>query len=406
MSSFFAAIQNWFSAGFHGRHLGLILQELGKLQPDALTSFVSAACGIPKAKLKRARFEAEVTFRGSKGWRRSDLAVFLEDEEEPTVLVEIKYFDKPLPETGTKPAQLDDYQAWKRNGPNRHVLILSREMYQVEGLILWRWDALARHLRPYVAKSDLIHMLVEYLQQEGIVMQNVDGYALMRYFKRLVCHNWKSGVLANNIEGPAEFTRLMKNLRLMSGTFEQQFKNAWREAGAKVDGKAALTKVASIDFLVRHTLKAATEASKLVDKDGELRSDMKNGGYVDVYAKHALGSGSMRYMRIVYGMYFAVSPNDTKEDPPLAYLYADAYGYEINRAGLNVYHGQKIKFAWVTDDAEISIERIEGHLRSLLQKTINKLADANLPLQPVQKKALIILKKSLRQGDLPELEAA
>lgn len=406
MSSFFAAIQNWFSAGFHGRHLGLILQELGKLQPEALTSFVSTACGIPKTQFKRARFEAEVTFKGSKGWRRADLAVFLEDEEEPTVLVEIKYFDKPLPETGTKPAQLDDYRTWKQKGPGRHVLILSREMLHAEGLVLRRWDALARHLRPYVAKSDLIHMLVEYLEQEGIVMQNVDGYALMRYFKRLVCHNWKSGVLANNIEGPAEFTRLMKNLRLMSGTFEQQFKSAWREAGTKVDGKAALTKLASIDFSVRHTLKPATEKRSLVDDDGDLRSDMKDGGYVYVYATHALGSGSGRYMRIEYGVYFAVSPIDARDDPPLAYLYATAYGHEIHRAKLDVYHQQKIKFAWVTDDAEVSIERIEGHLHSLLQKTIHKLADANLPLQPKQKKALMILRKSLRQGDVPELEAA
>jgi hypothetical protein len=404
MASFFAAIQNWFSGGFHGRHLGLILQEIGRLQPAAIASFISNACDIPARDLKGARYEAEVSFQPSIGqhYRRADLAVYLAGEETPTILVEIKYYDGELKGTETKPAQFDDYRNWITGDDGRKVLVLSRESYfkaEGETLEFKRWDEFARHLRPYGQKSDLIKMLVDYLEEEGIVMQNVDGYSLMRYFKRLLCHDWNSGVLANNLEGPAEFTRLMKNLKMTSGTYETHFKKAVREAGLKVEGKEGVSKAPTIDFRLINSIKPPTsDELSLIDDEDDLVSKFKNGGVVKVSATHSLGNGQTKYLRIEYGMIFEVSPNDSKNAPPKVKLYAEANGHKLHKAEEHVWHERSIKYDWVTDLAETSLERVETHLTGLLRKAIDEVVEADLPLEQHQKKALKLLQKSLAIG--------
>jgi hypothetical protein len=81
LTSFFRSIQNWFGGDYYGRHLGLILQEIGNRHQKALTSFLAEACQLPLQDFKSARFQAEWSFAGQAGGRRrADLAIFLEED--------------------------------------------------------------------------------------------------------------------------------------------------------------------------------------------------------------------------------------------------------------------------------------------------------------------------------------
>lgn len=405
MVSFFGAIQNWFAADLYGRHLGLILQEVGNRRPECITSFVSDVFGIPRRDLKNARFQAEYSFNGQRGRRRADLAIFREDEDEPVVLVEIKYHDKPLPQTEFKPAQLVDYQAWRnQNTGERHVLLLSRELYRAEDIEVRRWDALTHHLRPYAANSDLIDMLVSYLEEEGNAMQNINGHSLTRYLKRFVC-NGKPG--ANNFSGPIEFSNLLKNMQLTSGFFHGHFKAAWKSAGIKVVGEDydRRSKVASIDFTVLNRVKSVREGRSLVDDSGWLHGELKNGGRIFVFARHSLGH-AQDWLRVSYGVMFDVSPDDSAEAPPKTYLWAEMRGGELSREGREIWTDRKINFAWVTDDAERTSGRIEEHLNKLLLDVIGQALSTKIRLLAQQKKALTLLQRSLASGRQPLLTAA
>lgn len=402
MSSFFGSIQNWFTGDFHGRHLGLILQEVGNRRPEALTSFIGIVCGIPRQKLKNPRFQAEYSFPGMRGKRRADIAIFFDDEDEPSVLIEIKYYDKPMPETESKPAQLEDYRAWRNSDrENRHVILLSRELYGADDIDVRRWNSFAQHLRPYAEKSDLIDMLVKYLQEEGNVMQNINGGALTKYIKRYLCYS-KAG--ANNVEGPVEFSNLLKNVQLLSGNFHGHFKSAWKEAGVKIEGEsyARRSKVASIDFNVWNRLKSVKKGISVVDGQGGLRNDLKDGGTISVFAQHSLGHGQ-NWLRVDYGLWFNVSPDDSEGDPPEACLFADIRGGTLVRAGTQISTSKKINFNWVTSESERRSDAVEGKLNQLILIAVAKLLDSKILLQPQQKKALTLLNRSLSSGLLPSL---
>ncbi len=403
MKSFFGAIQHWFGADCYGRHLGLILQEIGRHQRKALASFISAECGIPMAQLRDARFEAEYTFHGTAGPRRADLAVFAGDDDTPLALVEIKYHDKPLAETATKAAQMTDYRAWAAR-ERRPVLLLSREPYAEAGIVCRRWNTLARHLRPYGEQSDLVGMLVEFLEEEGNVMQDIDKAVLLKYLKRHVCNRSQG---ANNIAGPAAFGALLKNLQLMSGTFHLYVKDAWRDAGLKVEGEHydKRSKSASIDFRVRGRLKSVADTASVTDEHECVRDELKDGGYVTAFARHSLGHAPDR-LRLAYGVYFDVSPGNTADAPPATWLFAELYGTATEKADMNIYVERKIDFAWVTDKAELRADKVEEHLGKLICQAIGTALDAKLALLPQQARALKMLCKALPSMHAPHGEAA
>lgn len=402
VASFFSAIQNWFSADVYGRHLGLIMQEIGAREPDALTSFLCASFHIPRKELKNARFQAEYSFKGLRGWRRADLAVFRANDDEPIILIEIKYHDKPLPETELKPAQLVDYRAWC-NGRigERHVLVLSRELYRAEDLAVKRWDALTRHLRAHAENSDLVGMLIDYLEEEGNAMQNINGSSLIRYMKRLVC-NGEFG--ANNVNGPSEFSGLLKNMRLTSGVFHPHFKAAWRTAGQKVLGEEHVrrSKAASIDFSVWNHTKSLSLGRSAVDEHGWFDNRLRNGGNIDVIASHSLAHAK-DWVRVRYGVTFEVSPGNAVADAPITYLWADVRGARVRSSGAKIQKSRKVNFRWVTDEAERAAGRVEEHLSKLLLAVIDQTLDSNVPFLPEQKKAFKLLQKSLASGQQPAL---
>ncbi|ANN65611.1 hypothetical protein [Bordetella bronchialis] len=401
MTSFFSAIQNWFHADLYGRHLGLILQEVGNRRPHVLASFLAKVFNIPLRTLGTVRFEAEYVFKGRLGRRRADLAVFCGDAKEPTALIEIKYHDKPLPETELKPAQLADYKAWRdERRDERYVLLLTRELYRADGIEVRRWDALTRHLRTYAGESDLIEMLVKYLEEEGNAMQDINGSSLIRYLKRLVCNN-EFG--ANNLDGPAQFSNLLKNMQLTSGYFHGHFKTAWREAGIKTLGEdyGRRSKSASIDFAVRNRVREQKSGRSPI-AGGYLENRLKYGGDVYVFARHSLGHGT-DWIRVAYGVRFDIAPGDGAERTPATYLWARIVGAKLKRSEVDLERDRKINFKWVTENAELAAEKVEAWLNKLLIDVIDCALRSKADLLAQQKKALKLLQKSLVGGRQPLL---
>lgn len=361
--------------------------------------FLAKACKISRTALKGATFHPEYSFRGIKGVRRADLAIFLKGEEIlPAILIEIKYHDKLLKETETKPAQLEDYVSWKNEDPGRKVLILSRELFYAEGCITRRWGDLARELRPCCEKSDLIAMLVTYLEEQGNVMQDIDSKNLIGFFKRLVCGSSNTGALANNLNGPAEFSKFLLNMRLLAVTFDHQFKSAWSNAIASSKDAEFnnSTRIATIDFRIANRTSTKDESKAFEDDDDSqtwLSQSAKNGGKIMVFARHALGHGHGKYMRIEYGFIFDVKPGDETA----VSLYAQSHGgiFGTHSSTPHIFYQKKISLPHTTDQAEINGEKTEIKLNTLLGKVIDEILLDPAKLYKQQKDALKSLKKSL-----------
>ena len=56
-----------------------------------------------------------------------------------------------------------------------------------------------------------------------------------------------------------------------------------------------------------------------------VNSKAKSGGYVEVFAKHAIGSGKS-WLRILYGICFNVDAKTSEKNPPRATLFVVAFG--------------------------------------------------------------------------------
>lgn len=395
MPSYMSSIAGWFKAGYEGRHLELVLLEIAKLKPKVISGYLARELGIEMAEFDNAEYAIEVAFNGQRSQRRADMAVRREGEADPFVLIEIKYFDKPLAETEHRAEQFADYRYWKGRKRGRHVLVLSRELYQARGIEVRRWDHLARALRKPAERSDLIAMFVEYLEEEGIVIQNINSAALERYFVRLVCANRNVGRAADNLDGPVEFAKVLKNLQMLSGAFTPKFKQAWSDAGEQIDGLATRSKVASIDFRIRNKLRTVSDPSKYRDEDGELPQDLKEGGYIEVFARHSLGHAEDR-LRIEYGIMFTV-PSDRK---PV--LFVSGYGNQMAPA----YQDFEIGPTLVTDNAESMAERVEGYLRDAMCAVISDLLGSPKSLNAKQRHALRSLQKSLPATEIVDAEDA
>ena len=146
--SFFSRIQSWFDASYHGRYLELILAEICKHHPSVVQALMQQAAHLGKLELPRPVLSPEYVFRGSKGLRRADLALYAHpDHDEPIALLEIKYHDKLLPEDGIKPAQIHDYVHWRSQVQGRELLVLSRERLHLDKVRSLTWTEVARLIR-------------------------------------------------------------------------------------------------------------------------------------------------------------------------------------------------------------------------------------------------------------------
>jgi hypothetical protein len=398
--SFFHGIQSLFSAKYHGRYLATILVEVGRQRPASMVDFLAHSAGIAKRKFSSPRFEVEYSFKGAAGnRRRADIAVFANhDDDEPILLVEIKYFDKPIEAQGLKPAQLEDYAAWVNAQQGRHFVAICREQLSISYGAAVRWGDLANRLKLHVNNSDLVRLLIDYLEKEGITVQEIESKPLINFFKSLLCSPWGSGVLANNLNGPVEFGKLQMNLKYMAGAFDPVFKKAWREAGEKVDGDdyAKTSRTATIGFHLTQCLKT-TDNSKLFNgEDTYLLNSQKDGGTIAVYAQYSLGHGQSDWLRVAFGFFFQVESDSNTTNEPTAIAFAEITGSKVRAsAEKRQYREKKVKFSDVTADAQKSHNKIEIVFSQLLVDVVSLLSEQGLPLLKQQKIAVSRLLKAL-----------
>lgn len=400
---FLTRIQSWFGAGNHGRYLGIILAEIGARHPQVIAALVGAGCGLPRTAIKSLRVEPEWVFRTSSGYRRADLAIFdsAEAVADPVALLEIKYYDKPIPAQGVKPAQLDDYLDWQNDDSRRVVLVLTRETLTHPRLFTMRWTEAARVLRPFCARSEFVDALVKHLESEGLVMQNIDGKSLIGFLKRLLCRRNGAGQLAGNIDGPAQFGHLLSNVKLLSGRFNADFREAWTGAGGGVDGPG--TKIASIDFDISNRLGSRLEEKLFEDESSHwVKPSAKDGGYIEVFARHAVKSGP-NWLRVVYGVCFEVDSDTSTIKPPRVTLYATAWGEKLPDLGVKA-KPSTLAFAKLTGGAELASDKLEAMLVPKLDELFRKLLGDGYKLTTIQRKALRRLQKrmEMRQSGLVE----
>lgn len=349
------------------------------------------ACGIRANELHDARYETEYRFKGRAGPRIADLAVLVGDDEVPKVLIEIKYYDKPLAATETKPAQLEDYAKWQASEPHRYVLMLSREFHYSNGVAVRRWGQLARHLRTHSISSDLIAMLVDYLEEEGIVMQRVDPHKLLKYFKSLTFGHFGAGMMAKNIDGPAEFTKILRNLQLIASTFHHHFKSAWVSHNINTP---------TVDFKVHQRLKALKKGEKYAVNAHFLNNNLRDGGFIEAHARYSLGHGAT-FLRIRIGLCIHITGASIETSPPDTYLFVDAKGGSLNALDAEFRREKKIKYDHVTELAEVKTEYIDKHANALLLQLIETMrADKKAGLTNAQRDALKRLSRSIKTGKI------
>lgn len=385
MGTFFTDVQSLFQNKYHGRYLGLILQEIGNRHANFIGQFIFKSCGLLLQKKTTIRFVAEYEFKVGASRRRADLAIFVGDTTEPIVLIEIKYFDKPTKAIGTKPAQLADYKKWKSEKNGRAVLVLAREQIITSDLVVKRWNDLSNYLKTHKGQhGELISLLIDYLEDEGIVMQNIDAEQVIAFMKRITCSWRDSGRNAGKLDGPMEFSKLLKNMKLTAEIFDQYFKEGSVERTVKA---------ASVDFSI--TIRAKN--SKL--NDGEIVIDNQNkaGGDVCIYAQNNLKEKE-GWMVFRYGILMEIlSENSHHENAhPKTYLFAEVDGKEVRKSDLSYIFSKKIiKFTDVTSKAEIRSGNVELAYRKLLMDISQKVLESKIKLNDHQKKRISNLHKDL-----------
>ena len=318
------------------------------------------------------------------------------NEAVPFALVEIKYRDKPRKATRLRPDQLSEYQSWiAEDLGHRHVLVLSRETLRPPSpLHSMRWTEAAKALGKFAGQSDLVRSLIEHLKEDGQVMEKIDSAALIGFLKRLLCPPRGGGQLAGNLKGSAEFAKLLRNMRVLSDRFSTDFKDAWLAASRNED-EARKTKIATIDFEVCNHLASRVE-EKIFDGDGHwVKTSAKDGGSVDVFARHSLGSGRNEWMRIGYLMRFDVESKHSKSNLPAVKLLAFANGSAFEEM-VRVKAGT-ITFGKVTSKAEDAATDMERRLAEALLKVFEEIGQMKLEIAPTQRRALKLLKNALEK---------
>lgn len=247
MANFFSAIQNKFKAGYHGRYLAHIIEQIAEFHPHIVLPLLCTARNSDESDqsfqpTNRKLLDSiesvisEVDFLNRKNNdendRRADMEIVLNIDDKPArVLVEIKMFDSFLPD------QLKDYTDWANkdntvDGHRRVVVLTAFPLLQEE----MRWiNKSPRVCHMYLSDlveqldtglgSELVDLFKKYMYEEGYAMYKLeadsDDYEAFLSFMVLNFLPHVSGkgrvVSVKKISrGPVVFSNLVQNWQLIS----------------------------------------------------------------------------------------------------------------------------------------------------------------------------------------------
>lgn len=382
----YSSIQSYFHSQCSGRYIAHLLTETCRCDPDAFARFFRNVW--PGAIPRRARnleLSPEFSFPGRSGRRQADLAVSIDGEV--IGLVELKYRDGLMPETGDKPAQLEDYLSWCKR-ENKQFLLLHRAplgsqdigLIKAAGFSREHYSALGSVLQREGANHACALML-DYLKDEGLLMDTVDHLDLYRFLHRLL-KPWKGdgrvGTRDGLTTGIAQFKALFDNLQLVAAELTPELR---RPAPTGVNRGATVEFDLQPQFDSRRVKKHAEKA--IADEETEvlLTEQYRKGGWVVLFAQNALGQGSdWAYVR--YGIELSVSQK-TREVTVGLYAAMDSA-----TLGYKAYVSKTVPFAWVGNPDKKAL--VESTIQKLVHRSAAKyLSDArNASLPPAKLKAL------------------
>ena len=386
--AFFSEIQNWFCTGFDGRYIGKIILEWEKEDRTGFASFIRKQLGV---KLPSGyRVAAEFGYKSGEMRRAADLAVFSDEcDTAPIVLIEIKWNDKPIEDKKTGRAQLADYVQYCLAHKTCNLLVLTKDSLRIDELSqIGRLNGRGQHcyfgsLSPHLeeSKNSISKMLFEFLQDKGVVVNDIDPRALFQFFHRFVNpykgsnHKVSGGQLSS---GPDQFKNLLNNMRLVAQDISPQFY-----------ALKGINRKATVDF----TIYPYFSKGKLVkaietQKDEEFRPDTsaRTGGEILIHAAETICKTP--WIQVEYGLSFIVEP-DKLQDMNVS-AYALVKGTKINwedthssRSGVIVkkctYDGKR---------KQELVEILNGEIKKAIDITLEK----QLVTQGLARKLLSILK--------------
>jgi len=331
--TFFSAVQKWvkgtLGTDYGGRYLGQVLKQVSRIDPRPFRQLFAHITRDRRLLVGRFRIEAEEEFALGTRRRRADLVVYANDV--PKIFVELKYRDRLAPPTIEKTSQLADYlYACRRMEGRPKFLLLHREVQDTADIAAIRkakqYVAHYGQMVPFLQRSNspVTKLLLDYLREEGMVIDPIDTEYLYRFLHRLVLPPGGSGRInrTSDIErGPIQFQRLLSNLRLVASEITPHLRAAARTEAIRN---------ATIDFDVLNAFdssRLATLASEATGRLVDVSARYRKGGIVDVWAQNALiNSGSWLY--VMYGFEFHLQVGKPLEVDAYAYLESP----EIRRA--------------------------------------------------------------------------
>jgi hypothetical protein len=307
-------------------------------------------------------------------------------------MVELKYRDRLAPATNESSSQLSDYLRLCRSlRGNPGFLLLHREALDASdvrrikaaGQFVAHYGELVPHLRR--SNNPLTGMLLEYLREEGMVIDPIETDHLFRFLHRLVMP-WGGGgrinVTSQIQQGPIQFQRLLSNLRLVAAEITPDLRAIARQENMRS---------ATIDFALVNcfeTAKVRTALSRSSKGPVELSPNARDGGKIYVLAQSALiNRGDWLY--VSYGLEFLL----WKGRSPEIYSYAEILSPEIRRdPGVDDWDGgfaaySKMRLSAIRDWSGGDLEKaFREHIKQAARSTLKSKVVSN-------RKALGILKR-------------
>ncbi len=355
MANFFSAVQGKFTAKFHGRYLGQILEQIAAFQPSVLEPIIKRAAwnrtlqaGGEPIKWSARYVETtltEVQYLNTTNdiERRADLGiVFTKNDQYARLIVEIKMLDSFLKN------QLEDYVSWAKDtesDEDRCVVVLTAFPISVaEAKFISDHKHCIRHmylsdlhagLEVTEGKSELIQLFRQYLLTEGYAMftmsfeekqdadyQSFVSFMVMNFLPHAAGFG-KNAAAKKISRGPEVFSHLIQNWQLVSDRLaETHLAAVVRPTIRYFPEQLSDVKVGQLDV-------GNLVSSELLKKRKDTRSSKSSGRYW-LTADIVLDSESK--LRLEWGQIFQIEMPD-KEKGDHAPLPLQCFLYALVRIG-------------------------------------------------------------------------
>lgn len=365
---FFSEVQSWFNDNGDngGRYVQKIIIEWAKSDKAGFKKFMgSLGVKLPS----KYQLVKEYPYKTD---RSSDLAL-LDENEEPLLLIEIKWNDALGKEMGNKKSQLTDYVNFCLNTENCNLLVLTKEnlsVLDVECLLNLQPRCVRRSFGDMatffnISNNHTAELFLDYLKDKGVVMNQIDTASLFRFFHRFVNPYNGSGRVSSNEQltnGPEQFSNLLNNMRLISQEFNLKFKSIRKE------GRSA-----SVDYYVNPYFskkKIESRLSKCEFEEDKVHFDHndRKGGYAYVYANQRVFNDP--WMQIDYGFFFELEPN--KDHTMNVSIYAQVKNKGIEDKFVNDDTKDYKSMLESGNDVDKIIKGLNMQIRNVLKLVINE----------------------------------